>query len=239
MPVPAEQTIDIETWRDWLAAGRRAQLVDVRSATEFAAAHLPGSINIPLEQIELRTADLAPDEPVVLLCQGGTRAHMAHGMLKDSGKNLVVLEGGTGAWLNAGYPAVRNTAARWALERQVRLIAGLLVAAGVVAGVAVSNWWLILPGFIGCGLTFAGFTGLCPRVRPLHDCRGIVREAVCPAQREYHRRGYPALARCQGGAKQAGGPFRWILRGCRTSTRMPFTGRWCGFVETAKTRKTC
>jgi hypothetical protein len=74
----------------------------------------------------------------------------------------VVLEGGTEAWRRAGYPAVRSTAARWALERQVRLIAGLLVVAGVFLGVDVSPWWLLVAGFVGCGLVFAGFSGLCP-----------------------------------------------------------------------------
>jgi rhodanese-related sulfurtransferase len=162
MPSTLERTIGIETWKDWQAAGRRAQLVDVRSASEFATAHLPGAINIPLEQIELRTSDLEANAPVVLVCQAGTRAHIASALLAASGRDLVVLEGGTGAWLNAGYPAVRSTRARWALERQVRLIAGLLVIVGVLLAVALSHWWLIVPAFVGCGLVFAGFSGLCP-----------------------------------------------------------------------------
>jgi rhodanese-related sulfurtransferase len=162
MTEAAEQTIRIDTWKDWQAEGRRAQLVDVRSATEFATAHLPGAINIPLEQIELRTADLDANAPVVLVCQAGTRARMAQTLLAASGKDLLVLEGGTEAWLKAGYPAVRGTAARWALERQVRLIAGLLVAVGALLSATVSPWWLLLPAFVGCGLVFAGFTGLCP-----------------------------------------------------------------------------
>src|ERR1035441_6275855 len=132
MPESAARTINIETWKDWQAAGRRAQLVDVRSATEFATAHLPGAINIPLEQVELRTADLETHAPVVLVCQGGTRARLASALLAASGKELLVLEGGTAAWLKVGYPAVRSTAARWALERQVRLAAGLLVFMGVL-----------------------------------------------------------------------------------------------------------
>jgi rhodanese-related sulfurtransferase len=136
-------------------------LVDVRSATEFATAHLPGAINIPLEQIELRTADLNANGPVVLVCQGGTRARMARELLAGSGRNLTVLEGGTDAWIKEGRPVVRNTLARWALERQVRLIAGALVALGVLLAVLVSPWWLIVPAFVGCGLIFAGVSGLC------------------------------------------------------------------------------
>jgi rhodanese-related sulfurtransferase len=137
------------------------QLVDVRSSTEFATVHVPSAINIPLEQIEFRIADLSVDSLVVLVCQAGTQARMAAELLANSGINLVVLDGGTDAWLKAGHPAVRNTPARWSLERQVRLIAGLLVAVGVVLGVTISSWWLIVPAFVGCGLTFAGFSGLC------------------------------------------------------------------------------
>jgi rhodanese-related sulfurtransferase len=161
MPEAAEDTIDVKALKDWLSEGRPAQLVDVRSATEFATAHIPRAINIPLEQVERRTADLVINELVVLICQAGTRARMACALLAGSGLDLVVLEGGTEAWLRAGYPAVRSTAARWALERQVRLAAGVLVVVGVLLAVAVSPWWLLLPGFVGCGLSFAGLTGFC------------------------------------------------------------------------------
>ena len=161
MQASETQVIDINTWKAWQAAGRPAQLVDVRSATEFATAHLPGAINIPLEQVEMRTADLENTVPVVLVCQAGTRARIAAELLQDANRSLVVLDGGTDAWIRAGNPAVRSTASRWALERQVRLIAGLLVAAGVALGVAVNPWWLVVPGFVGCGLTFAGLTNLC------------------------------------------------------------------------------
>ncbi len=156
------QTITIETWKNWESTGRKAQLVDVRSATEFATAHLPCAINIPLEQVELRTADLEDHVPVVLVCQGGTRARLAYALLAGSGRDLAVLDGGTDAWLKAGYPTVRSTASRWALERQVRFAAGLLVAIGVFLALVTSKWWLVVPAFMGCGLVFAGSTGYCP-----------------------------------------------------------------------------
>ena len=154
--------IDIDIWKAWQLARRPAQLIDVRSATEFACGHLPGAINIPLEQIELRTSDLSDQAPVVLVCQAGTRARLAAELLQHSGKNLVVLDGGTSAWIKAGNRPVCCTASRWALERQVRLVAGLLVITGVALGVTVSSWFFGIAGFIGCGLTFAGATNICP-----------------------------------------------------------------------------
>ena len=162
MQATESRTIDTETWKAWQAEGRRAQLVVVRSATEFASAHLPGAINIPLEQIELRTEDLERNAPVVLVCQAGTRARLARELLAASGRDLVVLNGGTDAWIKGDHPVVRTVAARWALERQVRLLAGLLVALGVLLGVVVSPFWLIVPALVGCGLTFAGVSGMCP-----------------------------------------------------------------------------
>jgi rhodanese-related sulfurtransferase len=157
----SEARISIETWKRWQAEGRRTQLVDVRSATEFVTSHLPGAVNIPLEQIEMRGADLDPKATLVLVCQAGNRSTMARKLLAAIGNHSQVLEGGTDAWLGAGYPVVRATASRWALERQVRLIAGLMVAAGVALGVFVSSWWLTLPAFVGCGLAFAGATNFC------------------------------------------------------------------------------
>ncbi|KAA6458186.1 rhodanese-like domain-containing protein [Acidobacteria bacterium AB60] len=160
MPDPA--IIDIGAWKTWQLAGCSAQLIDVRSASEFACGHLPGAINIPLEQIEFRTPDLDRARPIVLVCQAGTRARLAARLLQPEFPNLTILLPGTAAWIREGNPAVCCTVSRWALERQVRLVAGLLVIAGVSLGIAVSPWFLIIAALVGCGLTFAGATNLCP-----------------------------------------------------------------------------
>lgn len=64
--------------------------------------------------------------------------------------------------MNVGLPVVASVKTRWSLERQVRLGAGLLVLAGVILGVLISAYWLLLSGFVGMGLTFAGLTDICP-----------------------------------------------------------------------------
>ena len=139
-----------------------AQLVDVRSASEFASGHIPGAVNIPMDQIESRLDDLRPDTPLVLICQMGKRARMTASLLEPCRYQIVVLEGGTQAWIQAGFPVVSNLRTRWSLERQVRLGAGVLVLAGAVLAVMVNLRWLILSAFVGLGLTFAGFTDFCP-----------------------------------------------------------------------------
>lgn len=138
------------------------QLVDVRSASEYASGHIPGAVNIPMDQIESRMADLDQKGSIVLVCQSGKRARMAAGFLEPCGKDLLVLAGGTSAWANAGMPLVANMKTRWSLERQVRLGAGLLVLVGVILALTANFNWIYLAGFIGLGLTFAGLTDFCP-----------------------------------------------------------------------------
>lgn len=139
----------------------QAQLIDVRSSSEFAAGHIPGAVNIPMDQIEARLADLSAG-PIVLVCQMGKRARITATLLEPCQRQLAVLEGGTNAWIAAGLPVISNVRTRWSLERQVRLGAGLLVLAGVALAITVSPHWLYLAGFIGLGLTFAAITDICP-----------------------------------------------------------------------------
>ena len=137
------------------------QCIDVRSATEFAAGHIPAAVNIPMDEIESRLGDLRPDLPIVLVCQAGKRASMTRELLAGRVGDLRVLNGGTDAWKTAGLPLVASTRSRWALERQVRLGAGLLVLTGVVLGFLVNPGWFWLAGFVGGGLVFAGTTNFC------------------------------------------------------------------------------
>jgi len=137
-------------------------LVDVRSASEFAAGHIPRAANVPMDQIEARLDDLDRNLPIVLICQTGKRARMTAGLLEPCQRQIKVLEGGTKAWIQAGLPVVASVKTRWSLERQVRLGAGLLVLIGVILALTVNPRWIFLSSFAGLGLTFAGLTDLCP-----------------------------------------------------------------------------
>ena len=137
------------------------QWVDVRSASEYASGHIPGAVNIPMDQIEARLKDLLPNVPIILLCQAGKRARMVAGLIEPCRKDVTVLEGGTAAWKAAGLPLVASTNSRWSLERQVRLIAGMLILMALLLSATVHPYWLGLAGFVGVGLTFAGLTDLC------------------------------------------------------------------------------
>jgi rhodanese-related sulfurtransferase len=140
----------------------RSQLVDVRSRSEFASGHIPGAVNIPMDEIEARLDDLDRNLPIVLVCQTGKRARMTAGLLEPCRRKLSVLEGGTKGWIEAGLPVVLSVKTRWSLERQVRLGAGLLGLTGAVLALTVSPNWVFVCVIIGLGLTFAGLTDLCP-----------------------------------------------------------------------------
>jgi phage shock protein E len=63
--------------------------VDVRSAAEFASANAPGTVNIPLQELGSRLAEIPKSAQVVLCCASGTRSGMAKMMLKKNGYSRV------------------------------------------------------------------------------------------------------------------------------------------------------
>ena len=70
-----------------------AIIVDVRSASEYKAGHIPGSKNFPLDNIRSKVADLKKlNKPVITVCRSGARSGMAKGILKSSG--IEVYNGG-------------------------------------------------------------------------------------------------------------------------------------------------
>ena len=74
--------------------------------------------------------------------------------------NVVNVDGGTLAWEQSGLPVNRGERKMISLERQVRIVAGFLTLVGSLL-VIISPWFLIIPAFIGAGLTFAGFSNTC------------------------------------------------------------------------------
>ncbi len=155
------RTIKPSELKSKLSQGERLQLVDVRSAGEYASGHIPGTINMPLEQVDTRLDDLHTSDPIVIVCQSGKRAGMCYENLKESREDLYVLDGGTSAWMSEGLPTVSSVTNRWSIERQVRLAAGMLVLTGTLLSLFVNAGWIYLAMFVGAGLTFAGLTNIC------------------------------------------------------------------------------
>lgn len=76
-----------------------ARLIDVRSRDEFSAGHLPGAINVPVDQLSARLAALgAKDEPKVVYCASGSRSAFARSVLKGHGFTRVYNLGAMSRW---------------------------------------------------------------------------------------------------------------------------------------------
>jgi glyoxylase-like metal-dependent hydrolase (beta-lactamase superfamily II) len=135
-------------------------LLDVRTLLEFQSERIEGALSLPLAELDARIDEIPEGAEVVTVCRTGVRATIAAETLARTGRRARVLEGGMVAWRRARLP-VRVGRRRLAVDRQVQLIAGSMVLAGVTLGTLVSPWFLALSAFFGAGLTFAGATGTC------------------------------------------------------------------------------
>lgn len=84
-------------------------VVDARDAGAFGRAHVPGSTNLPLEQIEERLAELfmLQGQPI-LYCRSGDKTKELSAKLAEQGTEVGYLEGGFLAWESEGLPIERG-----------------------------------------------------------------------------------------------------------------------------------
>lgn len=76
-----------------------ARLVDVRTPQEFATGHLPGAVNIPVQELERRSREIkGKDRPVIVYCRSGARSSSAARMLKQAGYAEVHNLGAMSRW---------------------------------------------------------------------------------------------------------------------------------------------
>ncbi|MFE9483695.1 rhodanese-like domain-containing protein [Streptomyces spororaveus] len=141
-------------------------VLDVRTPGEYAAGHLPGALNIPLDQISRalpairHTADRGD---ILVVCASGARSDSACRTLAEHGIDTATLAGGTGAWAAAGHELhLPEQASRtaWGMERQVRLTAGALVLAGLGLGLIHPAFQLISAAVAG-GLAYSAVANTC------------------------------------------------------------------------------
>ena len=77
-------------------------LLDVRTSAEYANGAIPGSVNIPLDELRERYVELG-NTPVVVYCQVGQRGHTATVYLRERGLKAVNLDGGFRTWTAASH----------------------------------------------------------------------------------------------------------------------------------------
>lgn len=79
-----------------------AVVLDVRTKEEFAEGHVPGAINIPLDELLLFLYMIPRGKPVLVCCQSGGRSAIATGKLQDHGFNAY--NGGRWTKVQAALP---------------------------------------------------------------------------------------------------------------------------------------
>ena len=145
--------------------GKKIDLIDVRTPIEYREVHVEVARNVPLDQLNpaavMKARNSSANEPLYLICRSGSRGQQAcEKFLKAGFSNVINIEGGTIACVEAGLPIVRGKKSI-SLERQVRIAAGLLIVAGAALGYFVHPYWIGLAAFVGAGLSFAGITDTC------------------------------------------------------------------------------
>ena len=160
MTMPSSMTV-ADLQRD-IAERDDVLVLDVRTPAEYETAHVPGSVNVPVDLVEKHAAQIgaAIDRDVALICRTGPRARRAQQALAAVGlTHARVVNGGFEAWRDAGFDAAYGEP-RWDLERQVRLVAGALVTSGVLASTVLpkAKW---LSAGVGGGLMFAALSNTC------------------------------------------------------------------------------
>lgn len=153
------KAIDSSTVKRWLD-DNQINLIDVREKGEQKGEYIEGAIFLPLSQFN--PSQIPSDKDFVLYCQSSNRSGVAAQKLLAEGFDSVThLKGGLNQWKQDGYATIVNKNAPISIMRQVQIVTGSLVLTGTILGVLVSPWFLILSGFIGAGLLFAGVSNTC------------------------------------------------------------------------------
>ena len=88
-----------------LGSEKSSLVADLRSPAEFGAAHVPGAVNIPVEELEERLVGIRSDNGVLVYCTNGSRSRQAESILYTNGiDNVYHLEGTFYAWMQDKHP---------------------------------------------------------------------------------------------------------------------------------------
>ncbi|MEV7502569.1 rhodanese-like domain-containing protein [Streptomyces sp. NPDC093018] len=143
-------------------------VIDVRTPGEYAGGHIPGALNIPLDQLDRALPEIrgaAERGEVLVVCASGARSENACRKLAGQGVHTATLVGGTGAWAAQGgeldRPAACDVRAVWSMDRQVRLTAGSLVLLGLALGEFVHPAFRLLSAGVAGGLVFSAVSNTC------------------------------------------------------------------------------
>ncbi|MDX8396951.1 MAG: rhodanese-like domain-containing protein [Mariprofundaceae bacterium] len=95
-------------WKQGAQSPIPFSFLDVRTAKEYAQGHVPGAINIPVQELAERLNEVPKDKRVYVYCESGVRAGHASKLLVKSGiTNIENVPASMKGWREAGYPIER------------------------------------------------------------------------------------------------------------------------------------
>ena len=108
-PVETDATeMDPAALKAKLDAGEDVYLLDVRNPDELVEhGMIAGAVNIPIDDLEARVAEVPKDKPIVTYCMRGGRASRAADILRKAGYDQPIEYGGITAWKEAGNEVVQ------------------------------------------------------------------------------------------------------------------------------------
>jgi rhodanese-related sulfurtransferase/glyoxylase-like metal-dependent hydrolase (beta-lactamase superfamily II) len=124
LPVTTSGTITPAELYQQMQSGNAPIIVDVRMPYEWMALRIGTVVNLPINQLADLSGKLDPNLPVVAVCNSAYRSSLAVGILQRKGfKTVSSLDGGSAAWIDAGYPVFGNEqrATASAPQRQVQI----------------------------------------------------------------------------------------------------------------------
>jgi hydroxyacylglutathione hydrolase len=104
LPVDSIEQVSVAQLKEQMS-NSDLQILDVRRPAEYVGGHVPRAVNAPLASLDKSPLPLEKDKLTAVICAGGYRSSAAASLLQQKGfSNLLNVSGGTGAWINAGYP---------------------------------------------------------------------------------------------------------------------------------------
>lgn len=110
-PAYAEEVRSIDVKQAHTMKNQGALLLDVREPNEYASGHAPGSVLIPVGQLEKRLQEIRQfqDKPVAVICRSGRRSAAAAEILQKAGfSDVKNVDGGMLAWEQTGLRVVQG-----------------------------------------------------------------------------------------------------------------------------------
>lgn len=102
------EDITVKQAKELIETAPSLVILDVRTAAEYNDEHIEGAINIPLDELQQRLAELNHADTILVYCRTGNRSTQAANLLVENGvSGFYHMRGGIVAWKQNGYPVTK------------------------------------------------------------------------------------------------------------------------------------